>query len=97
MNEKLNLYFNKDAKLKLLDDLKIEVRPKFRLFIMIIFLLILLIYNEFEIERISLEYLKHKLEDRFAFLYMHEGIDLAKFESENPQIIRIICKSKDTI
>ena len=45
----------------------------------------------------SLEYLKHKLEDRFEFLYTHEGINLAKFESENPQIIRIICKSKDTI
>ena len=57
--------------LGLIDDLKIEVKPKFRLFLMIAFLLALLIHSEFKIERISLDYLNHLMKiDIFALFFI---------------------------
>ena len=53
------------------DDLKIDVKPKFRLFIMIAFLLFLIIFHEFKIERISLEYLDHLIKiDIFSVFFV---------------------------
>ena len=53
------------------DDLKIDVKPKFRLFIMIAFLLFLIIFHEFKIERISLEYLERLMKiDIFALFFL---------------------------
>ena len=53
------------------DDLKINIRPKFRLIIMIMFLLFLIIYNKFSIERISLEYLDHLMKiDIFSLFFI---------------------------
>ena len=53
------------------DDLKIDIKPKFRLFIMILFLIFLVIYNKFSIERISLEYLDHLIKiDIFALFFV---------------------------
>jgi len=53
------------------DDLKINIKPKFRLFIMVIFLLALVVYNEFTIERISLDYLDHLMKiDIFALFFV---------------------------
>ena len=53
------------------DDLKIEIKPKFRLFIMIIFLIFLVIIHEFKIERISLDYLDHLMKiDIFALFFV---------------------------
>ena len=54
-----------------IDDLKIDIKPKFRLFIMILFLIFLVIYNKFSIERISLEYLNHLIKiDIFALFFV---------------------------
>ena len=54
-----------------IDDLKIDIAPKFRLFIMIVFLLFLLIFHEFKVERISLEYLDHLMKiDIFALFFV---------------------------
>ena len=53
------------------DDLKIDIKPKFRLFIMILFLIFLVIYNKFSIERISLEYLDHLVKiDIFSLFFV---------------------------
>tara|TARA_Y100000590_G_scaffold174245_1_gene199268 strand:- start:556 stop:1611 length:1056 start_codon:yes stop_codon:yes gene_type:complete len=57
--------------LGLTDDFKVNIAPKFRLFIMIMFLLFLAIYNQFTIERISLEYLDHLMKiDIFALFFI---------------------------
>ena len=53
------------------DDLKIDIKPKLRLLIMITFLLFLIIFHEFKIERISLEYLDHLMKiDIFALFFV---------------------------
>ena len=50
---------------------KINIAPKFRLFIMIIFLLFLIIYNKFTIERISLDYLNNLMRiDIFSLFFV---------------------------
>jgi len=57
--------------LGLVDDLRIEVKPKLRLLIMIAFLLFLIIFHEFKIERISLEYLERLMKiDIFALFFL---------------------------
>jgi len=54
-----------------LNDLKINIRPKLRLFIMIFFLLALIIINKFNIEKISLEYLENLMNiDIFALFFV---------------------------
>jgi len=54
-----------------LDDLKIDIKPKFRLFMMIIILIFLIIFHEFKIERISLEYLDRLIKiDIFALFFI---------------------------
>ena len=53
------------------DDLKINIKPKFRLFIMICFLLFLISFNELKIDRISLEYLDNLMKiDIFALFFL---------------------------
>ena len=53
------------------DDLKIDIKPKFRLFIMIVFLLFLIIFNELKIDRVSIEYLDNLMEiDIFALFFL---------------------------
>jgi len=53
------------------DDLKIYLKPKFRLLIMFGFLIMLIIFNEFYIERISLEYLNKLLKiDIFSLFFV---------------------------
>ncbi len=53
------------------DDLKIDLKPKFRLFTMLAFLLFLIIFHEFTIERISLEYLERLMKiDIFALFFL---------------------------
>ena len=53
------------------DDLKINVAPKFRLLLMIIFLLFLIIFNKFTIERLSMEYLYNLMQiDIFALFFV---------------------------
>ena len=47
--------------LGLIDDFKINIRPKFRLLIMISFLLILVMYNNFYISKTGLKFLDHLL------------------------------------
>ena len=57
--------------LGLLDDVKINILPKFRLGAMILFLLSLIIYNDFYIERTGLEFLNNLLEtDIFALFFI---------------------------
>ena len=57
--------------LGLLDDLKIRILPKFRLSVMIIFLMFLIIYNELYIERTGLEFLNYLLEiDIFSLFFI---------------------------
>ena len=66
------------------DDLKIYIKPKFRLFIMFVFLLTLIIFNEFKIERIDLEYLDDLMKIDifglfficFCFLFIINGANL---------------------
>ena len=54
-----------------LDDLKINIRPKFRLIIMIGFLVILIIFNQFSIKSIDLEYLDNLMAiDIFALFFV---------------------------
>ena len=54
-----------------MDDLKINVAPKFRLLLMAFFLLILIIFNEFSMKRISLEYLENLMQiDIFALFFI---------------------------
>jgi len=57
--------------LGLLDDMKIDIKPKFRLLIMIVFLSILVIYNDLYIEKSGLAFLNHLLEiDIFALFFI---------------------------
>tara|TARA_Y100000590_G_C15548044_1_gene949780 strand:+ start:22 stop:1080 length:1059 start_codon:yes stop_codon:yes gene_type:complete len=57
--------------LGLIDDLKINIRPKFRLLIMVLFLLILVIFNDFYIEKTGLKFLNELLEiDIFALFFV---------------------------
>ena len=51
--------------LGLVDDLKINIRPKFRLLIMIVFLAILVTSNKFYVEKSGLQFLNHLLEIDF--------------------------------
>ena len=55
----------------LLDDTKIEVKPKFRLLIMILFLLILIIKNEIYLEKTGFQFLNDLLEiDIFSLIFI---------------------------
>jgi len=57
--------------LGLLDDSKIEIRPKFRLLIMILFLLVLIIRNEIYLEKTGFEFLNKLLEiDIFSTVFI---------------------------
>ena len=57
--------------LGLVDDLKINVRPKFRLLMMIILLVFLTIYNNFYIENTGLEFLNYLLKiDIFSLFFV---------------------------
>ena len=57
--------------LGLLDDLEITIRPKFRLLTMVFFLLILIIYNNFYIEKTGMDFLDDLLEiDIFALFFV---------------------------
>ena len=57
--------------LGLLDDLKIDIAPKFRLGAMILILTILIIYNDFYVERSGLEFLNQLLTiDIFALIFI---------------------------
>ena len=57
--------------LGLVDDLKINVRPKFRLLIMIIILIVLVTINEFYVERTGLAFLNRLLEiDIFSLFFI---------------------------
>jgi len=53
------------------DDLKITIRPKFRLFIMILSLIILVMFNEFYVEKTGIAFLDNLLEiDIFALFFI---------------------------
>jgi len=53
------------------DDMKVDIKPKFRLFIMIAFLIFLIIFHEFKIERISVEYLDRLIQiDIFSLFFV---------------------------
>ena len=55
--------------LGLLDDLKVNIAPKFRLLIMIVFLITLVIFNDINIKKTGLEFLDHLVEiDIFSLL-----------------------------
>ena len=57
--------------LGLIDDFKINVRPKFRLIAMIMFLVILIINNNFYIEKTGIEFINRLLEiDIFALFFI---------------------------
>jgi len=57
--------------LGLFDDLKINIKPKFRLFIMITLLIFLIIYNQISIDRISIQYLDNLMKiDIFALFFI---------------------------
>jgi len=57
--------------LGLIDDLKINIRPKFRLLMMIVILVFLTIYNNFFIERTGLEFLNYLLQiDIFSLFFV---------------------------
>ena len=57
--------------LGLVDDIKINIRPKFRLLVMILFLIILVIYNDFYIEKTGLEFLNNLLKiDIFSLFFI---------------------------
>ena len=57
--------------LGILDDLKIEIRPKFRLLIMILFLSVLIIKNEIYLEKTGFEFLNNLLEiDIFSLIFI---------------------------
>ena len=54
-----------------IDDLKIDLKPKFRLFLMTNFLIALIIFNETNIELVSLKYLDNLMEiDIFALFFV---------------------------
>ena len=53
------------------DDLKLNIKPKFRLILMVIFLIFLVIFNEFYITNTGIKFLNRFLEiDIFAVLFM---------------------------
>ena len=57
--------------LGLIDDLKIDLKPKFRLFLMTNFLIALIIFNETNIELVSLKYLDNLMQvDIFALFFV---------------------------
>ena len=57
--------------LGLVDDFKINIRPKFRLLAMIVFLLILIIYNDLYIKKSGLDFLNNLLDiDIFALFFI---------------------------
>ena len=57
--------------LGLLDDSKINIKPKFRLFLMILSLIILVISNQFYIEKTGLDFLNYLLEiDIFSLFFV---------------------------
>ena len=57
--------------LGLIDDLKTNIRPKFRLIIMVVMLLFLVISNKFYIEKTGLEFLNYLLKiDIFSIMFM---------------------------
>ena len=57
--------------LGLVDDLKISVRPKFRLLMMVVFSFFLTIYNNFYIEKTGLEFLNYLLQtDIFSLFFV---------------------------
>ena len=57
--------------LGLVDDLKISIAPKFRLFLMIFFLAVLIIFNKFYISLTGLEFLDYLLKiDIFSLIFM---------------------------
>ena len=57
--------------LGLVDDLEINIRPKFRLLIMIAFLTILVTSNKFYVEKSGLQFLNHLLEiDIFSLIFI---------------------------
>ena len=67
IKKNLSLFFI----LGLVDDLKINIRPKFRLLIMIGLLIILVIKNDFYIEKSGLNFLNNLLEtDIFALIFI---------------------------
>ena len=56
--------------LGLLDDLKLNMRPKLRLILMFVFLITLIITNEFYIENTGIDFLNRFLEiDIFALIF----------------------------
>ena len=95
--------------LGLVDDLKINIRPKFRLLIMIFFLLNLVIFNDFYIEKTGLEFLNEFLEiDDIKPVIIFEWIHIKnsnfiklykKLEEKNYKLLRIekdlICFKKN--
>ena len=57
--------------LGLVDDFKINIRPKFRLLVMIVFLITLVLYNDFYIEKSGLKFLNDLLEiDIFSLFFI---------------------------
>jgi len=57
--------------LGLLDDLKLNIRPKFRLILMMVFLIALVISNKFYIENTGIEFMNRFLEiDIFALFFV---------------------------
>jgi len=57
--------------LGLVDDCKINLKPKFRLLIMLVSLVVLVVYNKFYIEKTGLEFLNHLLEiDIFSLFFI---------------------------
>ena len=58
--------------LGLSDDLKLNVRPKFRLILMVVFLITLVILNKFYIENTGIGFLNRFLEiDIFAVFFVY--------------------------
>ena len=49
------------------DDIKINIKPKIRLILMVIFLFFLIIYNDFYLQYTGIEFLNHLLSDSKAF------------------------------
>ena len=57
--------------LGLIDDFKINIKPKFRLSVMAVFLMLLVIYNEFYIQKTGLAFLNNLLEiDIFSLFFI---------------------------
>ena len=57
--------------LGLVDDFKINIRPKFRLLVMIVFLITLVLYNDFYIEKSGFKFLNNLLEiDIFSLFFI---------------------------